>query len=50
MREHNFDIENKALEYKDDAYSEADFILFELKRNILELFNEKYTEREEEQK
>ena len=49
MREHNFDMENKALEYKDDAYSEADFILFELKRNILELFEEIYTEREEEQ-
>lgn len=40
MREHNFDMENKALEYKDDAYSEADFILFELKRNIFELFED----------
>lgn len=50
MREHNFNMEQQALAYKDDAYSEADYIFFELKRNIFELFEEEYTEGEEENK
>lgn len=47
MREHNFNMEQQALAYKDDAYSEADFIFFELKRNIFKLFEEEYTGRKE---
>ena len=40
LREHNFNIEQRALAYKNDAYSDADYILFELKRKIFELFEE----------
>ena len=40
LREHNFNIEVQALAYKNDAYSDADYILFELKRKIVELFEE----------
>ena len=50
LREHNFNIEQQAFTYKNDAYSDADYILFNLKRQIFELFEEIYTEREEESK
>lgn len=49
MREHNFNMELQALAYKDDAYSESDYILFKLKNKIFELFENEYVEGEEEQ-
>ena len=50
MREHNFNMEQQALAYKDDAYSEADYILFKLKNKIFELFENEYAEGKEESK
>lgn len=38
-RQHKFEMEAKALSYKDDIWAEADFILFELKNRIAELMN-----------
>lgn len=49
MREHNFNMELQALAYKDDAYSDSDYILFKLKNKIFELFENEYVEGEKEQ-
>lgn len=49
MCEHNFNMELQSLAYKDDAYSDSDYILFKLKNKIFELFENEYVEGEEEQ-
>jgi len=41
LRKHNYNLEEQALSYKDEAFFEADYILFQLKRKIFELFEEK---------
>ena len=40
MKEHKFNMEQQALAYKQEGYDEADFILFDLKRKILDLFKD----------
>ena len=40
-RHHKFEMEAMALSYKDETWSEADYILFKLKENISSLINEK---------
>lgn len=37
MKKHNFNMEFNALEYKEEAFSEADYILFQLKLKIHKL-------------
>lgn len=40
LRKHNYNLESQAFAYKDEAFSEADYILFRLKENIFKLFDE----------
>lgn len=40
MNEHKFTMERQALSYKQEGYDEVDFILFDLKRKILDLFKD----------
>jgi len=44
MRQHNYEMEFNALEYRYKALGDADYILFRLKEKIFELFDADYKE------